>query len=361
MSSHAASSYSGLDRTLHKLAFGSKALQGVLADLEQALYSKQWHGIDVSRPIFITSLPRAGTSVLLQALSRASHLATHTYRDMPFVLTPVVWQRASRAFRRTSELGERAHGDGLAINEDSPEAFEEVLWLKHFPPHYDSQGIDAWRDGDAGDGFAAAFAEHMRKLIFLRRVDGQPAPRYVSKNNANIARIGYLRGLFPDASFVVPLRHPLEQAISLLRQHLNFTRQHAEDPFSRRYMADIGHFEFGDLHRPIRFGGFAALAGDRTPDSVDYWLAYWIAAFEELAGRQDIHLVSFESVCAEPGPRLAGLLDKLGLEAGRESLASVCKLFRAAPGQRRDDYVFDPVLARCAGEIYRSLLDAPAT
>jgi hypothetical protein len=357
VSSHAAQSYSALDRTLHKLAFGSKALRGVLEDLERSMFEDQWRKIDVAAPIFLTSLPRAGTSVLLQALSRAGSIATHTYRDMPFVLTPVLWQKASRAFRRTSELEERAHGDGLAINEDSPEAFEEVLWLQHFPGHYDEKGIDCWREDTAAGGFAEAFTEHMRKVIFLRRAGGDSKPRYVSKNNANIARIGYLGKLFTEAAIVVPLRHPLEQAISLLRQHLNFTRQHAEDAFTRRYMADIGHFEFGDLHRPLRFDGFGELAADRAPDSADYWLAYWIAAFETIVSQADLCLASFEGICSDPEPGLRKLLHDIGLEARANGIASAASLFRAPPAPRRGEYQFDATLEQRALELYGALLE----
>jgi hypothetical protein len=357
VSSKAAQSYTALDRMLHKLAFGSGALQGVLADLEQSMFEKQWRGIGVAGPIFLSSLPRAGTSVLLQALARAGSVATHTYRDMPFVLTPVLWQRASRAFRRTSGLEERAHGDGLAINEDSPEAFEEVLWLRHFPGHYDDDGIACWED-DAGQvKFERAFAEHMRKVIFLRRNGGGKAPRYVSKNNANIARIGYLRTLFPDAAFAVPLRHPLEQAVSLLRQHLNFTRQHAGDAFTRRYMADIGHFEFGALHRPIRFAGFSELTGGMTPESVDYWLAYWIAAFQAINRYPGLCLVSFEGICSDPAPGLRNLLDCLGLETAGDGFPHAVQLFRAPPVPRRDGYRFDATLEARAMGLYHSLLE----
>jgi hypothetical protein len=320
------------------------------------MFEDQWREIDVARPVFLTSLPRAGTSVLLQALSRAGSIATHTYRDMPFVLTPVLWQKASRAFRRTSELEERAHGDGLAINEDSPEAFEEVLWMRNFPGHYDEQGIDCWREDTGAGGFAETFTEHMRKLIFLCRAGVDSTPRYVSKNNANIARIGYLGKLFADAAIVVPLRHPLEQAISLLRQHLNFTRQHAEDAFTRRYMADIGHFEFGELHRPLRFGGFGELAADRAPGSADYWLAYWIAAFETVVSQADLCLVSFEGLCSDPEPGLRKLIDYLGLETREDGVAGAARLFRAPPAPRRGEYQFDVVLEQRALELYRSLM-----
>lgn len=319
------------------------------------MYARQWQAVSIERPVFITSLPRAGTTVVLQALNRLCHLATHSYRDMPFIPTPLIWQRLSRVFRRTSGLAERAHGDGLAINEDSPEAFEEVLWKKWFPHHYVKTGIDCWKGSLQHAEFEAAFRTHLQKMILLRRADDAPGVRYLSKNNANIARIAYLRSLFPDAQFVVPLRHPVEQAISLLRQHRNFARQHAEEPFTRQYMADIGHFEFGALHRPIRFPGLAELTVDRTPDSLDYWLAYWLAAFREISRHQKLCLVSFEDLCERPAAGLAGMLDCLGLSADREAIESVARMFKPA-ATRRDEFAADPMLVEQALACYKGLL-----
>lgn len=354
MSRHTPSAYSWLDRGLHKLAFSSKPLQGILVDMERSRYEGQWRDIAIEKPVFITSLPRAGTTIVLQALNRLCFVATHSYRDMPFILTPLIWHRLSRVFRRTSKPAERAHGDGLTINEDSPEAFEEVLWKKHFTDHYGPTGIEPWSESLRNAAFADSFRTHMQKLILLRRVDAAPTPRYISKNNANIARIAYLKKLFPDAQFVVPLRHPVEQAISLLRQHRNFTRQHAEEPFTWQYMADIGHFEFGQLHRPIRFPGLAGLAGEHIPGSLDYWLAYWIAAYREVSQHHGLCFISFEGLCEQPAAGLSHLLDRLGLTAEKEPVADVAQMFRL-PAARRQEFAADPDLVEQAMACYKDL------
>src|SRR5690606_32429756 len=79
---------------------------------------------------------------------------------------------------------------------------------------------------------------------------------YCSKNNANIARLSYLLKTFPECRIVVPIRRPESHAASLLRQHQNFLKLQADDNFVLRYMRDIGHFEFGQIHKPIQFPGF---------------------------------------------------------------------------------------------------------
>src|SRR5206468_10876896 len=115
----ARSNYSLLDRMLHRLAFGSSAVQLTAADVEATMYGSRYRNIVVQKPVFVTSIPRAGTTLVLQMLTDVASLATHKYRDMPFVLAPVLWETLSRGFRRPSELRERAHGDGMLVGYDS--------------------------------------------------------------------------------------------------------------------------------------------------------------------------------------------------------------------------------------------------
>lgn len=325
------SAYSRLDQTVHKIAFaGGGRLQQSMAEMEDSLYKADTAGIDPSRPVFVTSLPRAGTTILLTALAHMPGLATHLYRDMPFLMAPLLWSRLSKSFRKGGQMAERAHGDGIQVGYDSPEAFEEVIWKAFWPAHYRADGIALW---DAADRNAEAedfLRRHMAKIIALRCGNGLPGARYISKNNGNVARIPLLRAVFPEAAIVVPVRAPLDHAASLKRQHENFLRQHAEDPFVQRYMADIGHFEFGALHRPILFPRFAELAEGLGPTDLDYWLGYWIAAFEHLRGLDaGIVFVSHERQRADGRAEMADLCDRIGLDPGAH-LDAVAAEFRPA-------------------------------
>jgi hypothetical protein len=171
---------------------------------------------------------------------------------------------------------------------------------------------------------------HFRKIVALRCDRGAGRGRYVSKNNANIARLHLIPEMFPDAVILVPMRSPLAHAVSLQRQHANFLKLHAEDAFALRYMADIGHYEFGALHRPIRFEGFAALADGLKVTDLDYWLAYWIAAFEHIAIRRDrIHLVKYEDLCRRGVAAAADLCEILRIDGGQAAL--IGKHFRPPP------------------------------
>ena len=150
-------------------------------------------------------------------------------------------------------MTERAHGDGLMVGFDSPEAFEEVIWRAFWPEHFSGERVRLFSAEDARPDALKFLTAHFKKVRLVR---GAPDARYVSKNNGNIARLPLLRAMFPDCRIVTPIRTPAEHAGSFLRQHLNFTKQHAEDPFAARYMRDIGHLEFGALHKPIDFPGF---------------------------------------------------------------------------------------------------------
>ena len=326
--------YSLLDRLIHRLALPARGMQFTAADMENALYGKAFRGVQVERPIFITSLPRAGTTLLLEMLNRVPGHASHCYRDMPFVLAPFLWAALSKGFRKSAVSRERAHGDGMQISYDSPEALEEVVWGAFWPEHFESDRILLWSGDEKHPEFEEFFVDHMRKIIALRAGGTGRQGRYVSKNNANIARVALLRRLFPDSAIVIPFRDPVDHAGSLHRQHLRFLEVHAREAFSKRYMADIGHFEFGELHRPIDFSGLDNIRGQHPPASLDYWLGYWVAAFGEiLRSANDVVFVSYERLCHRGAPALREVERSLGLERER--------LVEAAAGSLRAPRTYD--------------------
>jgi Sulfotransferase family len=344
--------YSLLDRTIHRLAFANRSIQLSAADIERSLYGSSFQGISIDRPVFITSLPRAGTTLLLELFSRVPGVATHRYRDMPFVMAPMLWQELSRHFRKQSILKERAHGDGMQVGYDSPEAFEEVLWHAFWPQKYRPDGILPWSEDDRNEEFRKSLVEHMQKIIALRCAGQTDTGRYVSKNNANIARIGLLMRMFPDAYIVVPFRHPVDHAASMLRQHRNFLARHSKDPFSRKYMHDIGHFEFGQLHRPIRF----AQAPDGDTETIEYWLKYWVSAFTHILSHQtQVVLLSFENLCAGGADTFKTLADKVGIGADSNGDGDAPE-FRPPPVYRKDIEIHDSRLLEAANELHGQLL-----
>ena len=74
---------------------------------------------------------------------------------------------------------------------------------------------------------------------------------------------------------------------------------HAQDAFARRYMAGIGHFDFGDNLKPVDFDGWARGGGAPAADGLEFWIRYWCAAYRallEAAQHDRVHLVGFEAL-----------------------------------------------------------------
>lgn len=346
-------SYSSIDRLMHRVAFGHPGIQTMLADIEATAFGRLWRDQAIDRPIFITSLPRAGTTLLLEVLARLPSVATHTYRDMPFVRAPILWDRISRPFQAGKAPAERAHGDGIMINVDSPEAFEETLWLAHFAEHYEGRSIEPWTDNEDRQ-FAETLADHMRRILVLRGANSATTMRYVSKNNANIARIGLLRQSFPDAFIVVPLREPLAQAQSMMRQHLRFSGVHGKDRFAKRYMDDIGHYEFGLSHRPILFDGMKDVMKAFAPEQLEYWIGYWSCAYRNLADQQGITFVDNAGFCADGKENFERLCRELDLSPDGEATKAAARQIKPQKTAKDEKAKIEGLAG--ARDLYRDLL-----
>lgn len=296
--------YTFVDRALHRLAFSTQFAQLALADLESTLFSRQWQSLEWQSPIFITALPRAGTTILLEILEESGLTASHTYRDMPFILSPVLWSKFSGLFGKDIGMQERAHGDGIFVGMESPEAFEEILWLAFWKKQYDDASIKPWIQTGHRE-FEEFFIEHMKKVIFLHAGDN-PGVRYLSKNNLNISRVPYLSRIFPQGKIIIPFRDPCSQAQSLLQQHQNFLKMHHDDNFARDYMRDIGHFDFGENLKPVNFNEWLDKTVHGDSQSIEFWWAYWIATYGKLIEEQadNVGFFSYEMFCKEPGHSL---------------------------------------------------------
>ena len=88
-------------------------------------------------------------------------------------------------------------------------------------------------------------------------------------------------------------------------------------------MRDIGHFEFGELHRPIDFPGVEGLRSSYSPDSLKYWIGYWTAAFKHILDEDDrILLLSYDRLCEEGASSFPVLEDRCHLPAGSLTAAA---------------------------------------
>jgi hypothetical protein len=209
---------------------------------------------------------------------------------------------------------ERAHADGIQVTPNSPEAFDEIFWMHFFRGRHDP-AIDQRLDGNsANPEFERFYPLHIRKLLAARG-----RTRYLCKGNYNLARLPYLRRLFPDARFVVPVRAPQAHVASLCKQHRLFTDWSAQTPSVGAHLARTGHFEFGPQRRAECLGDAAEAsqiqadfaAGHDVAGYARQWahsygaLARLLAADRGLA--EATLIVRFEDLCSAPTATLQRL------------------------------------------------------
>lgn len=327
------SSYSRIERFLHYFAFTTPLVQRVLADLESDLFKRELQGVVSRDEVFVTGLPRSGTTLVLELLFSSGGFRTFTYRNMPFILAPLLWDRLSRSFQKKGTSVERAHGDGMEISFDSPEAFEEVIWLSYLKDTIVNESTLSTLTAESVSAeFSTAMQETIRKILALsgEAAHSVPAPRYLSKNNANLSRIDALNRMFPTSTILVLFRNPSAHIGSLRSQHERFLVEHEGDAFSRNYMKWIGHYEFGENFKPINFSGW--LDKEQVPSQVDssFWLRYWIEAYSYVLKHKtsNVHFIDFDKLLSDGTETLGRIADITGLSE-RAVFAEGARKFRA--------------------------------
>ena len=289
-----------------------------LGDLETRMLADELEGIGVDRPVHVAGLARAGTTVLLELLAGLPGVATHRYRDFPpGVYAPVLWDRAfSRVYKGGAAPAERAHQDRVMVTPDSPEALEEVLWAHFHPGLHEAGGGSRVLGPEASNpAFERFYRDHLRKLLLVRR-----GTRYLAKGNYNLTRLGYIRRLFPDARFLVPVRDPLWHVASLMKQHALFRAAERRDPRVLAHMRRAGHHEFGLGRRAVDVGDGAAAGVEALwarGEEARGWARHWNSLYRLVARQRAADpgglgeaamVVRYEDLCARPRETLEAVL-----------------------------------------------------
>jgi len=218
-----------------------------LGNLESFTLGKDLHSQEIIKPIFVSGVARSGSTILTEVISQHPRLACHHYSDFPLTWTPYWWNSLRKHLPLPKqEPRERAHRDRLMITADSPEAVEEVLWMHFFPKAHKPDCSHVMGEQENHPQFEKYYRDHIRKLLMVGN-----RQRYLAKNNYHVTRLEYLLKLFPDARIVIPIRDPVHQVASLIKQHNLFSQQNLEDSRVSRQLKLSGHYEFGPLRCPI--------------------------------------------------------------------------------------------------------------
>ena len=183
----------------------------------------------------------------MKMLQETGEFGSSIYRDKLFTLAPNIWAKMSNADSRSKDESERAQGDGIKINFDSPELLEEIYWRVFHGTEYIKVKILCTMPLVGVDD-----CERFRLYVslILKRHEKK---RYLSKNNNNILRIPSLKKNFPAATILISKRSLIDHAFSLKQQHRRFIENHKHDKYTSDYMAWLVHHEFGLKHKPFIF------------------------------------------------------------------------------------------------------------
>lgn len=293
-----------------------------LSRIESGALRDDIEAVAIESPIYIAGVPRAGSTLLTEILADHPYVSTHRYSDFPNVFTPY-WRNwlAERSGTRSSRLSERAHRDRIMVSNESPEAVEEVVWMLFFEELHDPIRDQRLGREVENPPFESFYTDHIRKLLLVRK-----AKRYLAKGNYNVTRLSYILKLFPDARFIVPVRNPINQVASLVKQDHLFHRAHKEDPKVDLQLRMSGHFEFGPGHRPICLDSeteartIARLWSSGR--SAEGWALYWQSIYRQLLDQLSrdselqaaTMLVRYEDLCRDPEETLRGILEHARLE-----------------------------------------------
>lgn len=245
--------YNLIQKTLHNLCFNFSIINKSLYELEKLFFLKKTHlnSTQNQKHVFITGLPRSGTTCLLNYIYNNGEYASLKYENMPFLFSLNINSKVYN--QKDFDPIVRAHNDRISFNLNSPEAFDEV-----FLNSFNSQELKY---------------EIINYISLILKFNDKNT--YLSKNNKNYERINFLKSIFPNSKFIIPFRHPLQHSISLLKQQNNFTKLQNKEKFILNYMNFLGHNEFGLNHKPWFTPKFYF-----NKNEINYWLEQWIKFYD---------------------------------------------------------------------------------
>lgn len=315
-------SYSNIQKFLHDFVLSRKTINKFLFELEKIFCLKN-KNIKNQLHIFITGLPRSGTTSLLYFLFSSGEYSSLKYNNMPFVLSP----NFSKLFNKKNIIKkERLHNDGITFDFNSPEALDEIFFNNN------NEFIEK---------------ELVNYIQLILHSDNKT--NYLSKNNLNYKRIDLIQSILPNSNFLIPIREPLQHANSLLNQHLHFSQLQKNDDFIRRYMNYLNHNEFGLNHKPwnnsIIFKDF---------NSINYWLEQWYLfykfIYKKFKSYKNCHFIIYEKL-NNPSYTIE-ILKKVNLENNKNLNLQFFKNFN----KKKINFDFDKKIFDKSQLLYRNFL-----
>ena len=282
--------------------------------------------LPIERPIFITGLPRSGTTFLHRLLLKD-----------PANRAPLVWEtiypyppqrgwprrgrdtriarvaRQLRAFERLAPEFSALHPLHATSPQECSEITAHVFRSLRFDTTYRIPSYRAWLDAD---GHVPAYRFHRR---FLQHLQHQvPGERWVLKCPDHLFALDAIRAVYPDARLVFVHRDPVKVLLSVAK-----LTEVVRRPFTRRL----------DPHEIGRQESARWLEGTRR----------MLSAGDEAGLPEKIHHVQHTALVADPVGTVAALYRHFGLELTAATSAAIEDHVRRAPrgGYGPRDYHFE--------------------
>ena len=297
--------YSFLSKIFHKFLLNSNEILKVFFEIEKKFFLKKIRNTK-TQSLFITGLPRSGSTILLNTLYKTNLFSSLKYSDMPFITSINLWSKI-KFFKKDIKSKERAHKDGIKINAESPEAFEEVFWRSQL--NFKDKDKLIYEKNNYSKELIKNFEDFIKLIIYKNR-----KPFYLSKNNSNIIRIDLLAKNLSNKKIIILFRNPLNHCFSMFQQHINFIKSHKSDKFNLSYMNMLSHYEFGLNHKPFFLSNFNS---KYKPENINYWLEYWVMIYTHLLKEKknkDVIFLSYESLINSPELIIKKILNILNID-----------------------------------------------
>ena len=152
--------------------------------------------------------------------------------------------------------------------------------------------------------FIEYYKQHIKKHLLVKNKS-----RYIAKANYNINRIEMLLDIFPDAQFIIPIRHPVNHIASLTKQHKHYLEAASKNSKINKQLIASGHFEFGTHRHIVNFNDTTyaqtVLKCWNNKQEIAGWSHYWQGLYQqvyELKHRNEkfnhaIQFIKFEDLC----------------------------------------------------------------
>jgi hypothetical protein len=256
--------YPASKKLFYYLILGIPGFQKKLNKFQNIFYKRQNL---VSDGIIITGLARAGTTALLQFLAKKPEFKSFTYREMPLLMAAKFWSSINKV---KSKKQERIHEDGIKVDLDSPDTFDEYFWRVILKEKYYCD------KNQLSTHYLNEDDIHSYETFVSQILSGDET--YLTKNNNFILRLHSFLEHKSNFKVLVIFREPIAHAYSLYNQHKNMLEKQFKDPFILDYMDWLGHHEFGLNIKDFNFDDRNFQFKD--PDTLNYWLERWINYYE---------------------------------------------------------------------------------